>query len=448
MEQSVDVVVVGAGVAGLVAARELVAAGHDVLVLEARDRVGGRLLNAPLPDGSPIDVGGQWVGPTQHKVLALLNNLGLSTFPTHMAGRHIAELGGCRSDYTGRIPRLDPVTLADIGQTQWRLDRMASAVPTAEPWRAANANRLDAQTFDSWLRRTARTRRGRSFFRLVTEAVFSSGPEDMSALWAGFYIGAAGGLDALIDTAGGAQQDRIVGGAQSIALTIAGELGDRVVLNSPVTEIDWSEAQATVRAPCRRVRARHVVVALPPPLASRIRYSPGLPSDRDQLVQRMPMGRVIKVNVVYDEPFWRADGWSGQANSDTRPLGTVFDNTPYSGGPGILVGFLEGRHADAASRLHPADRRAHIVDDLAGYFGPQARSPVNVVELDWAAEEFSRGCYGAFATPGTLTRFGPHLRRPIGPLRWAGTETATRWAGYMDGAVESGQRAAQEIAAP
>lgn len=448
MEQSVDVVVVGAGVAGLVAARELVAAGHDVLVLEARDRVGGRLLNAPLPDGSPIDVGGQWVGPTQHKVLALLNNLGLSTFPTLMAGRHIAELGGCRSDYTGRIPRLDPVTLADIGQTQWRLDRMASAVPTAEPWRAANANRLDAQTFDSWLRQTARTRRGRSFFRLVTEAVFSSGPEDMSALWAGFYIGAAGGLDALIDTAGGAQQDRIVGGAQSIALTIAGELGDRVVLNSPVTEIDWSEAQATVRAPCRRVRARHVVVALPPPLASRIRYSPGLPSDRDQLVQRMPMGRVIKVNVVYDEPFWRADGWSGQANSDTRPLGTVFDNTPYSGGPGILVGFLEGRHADAASRLHPADRRAHIVDDLAGYFGPQARSPVNVVELDWAAEEFSRGCYGAFATPGTLTRFGPHLRRPIGPLRWAGTETATRWAGYMDGAVESGQRAAQEIAAP
>ena len=448
MEQSVDVVVVGAGVAGLVAARELVAAGHDVLVLEARDRVGGRLLNAPLPDGSPIDVGGQWVGPTQHKVLSLLDELGLTTFPTHMAGRHIAELGGSRSDYTGRIPRLDPVTLADIGQTQWRLDRMASAVPTAEPWRAANANRLDAQTFDSWLRQTARTRRGRSFFRLVTEAVFSSGPEDMSALWAGFYIGAAGGLDALIDTAGGAQQDRIVGGAQSIALTIAGELGDRMVLNSPVTEIEWREDQATVRASGRVVRTRHVVVALPPALASRIRYSPGLPSNRDQLVQRMPMGRVIKVNVVYDEPFWRADGWSGQANSDTRALGTVFDNTPYSGGPGILVGFLEGRHADAASSLHPAERRARIVDDLTGYFGPQARSPVNVVELDWAAEEFSRGCYGAFATPGTLTRFGPHLRRPIGPLRWAGTETATRWAGYMDGAVESGQRAAQEIAAP
>ena len=447
MEQSVDVVVVGAGVAGLVAARELSRAGQDVLVLEARDRVGGRLLNAPLPDGSPIDVGGQWVGPTQHRVMALIDELGLSTFPTHMAGRHIAELGGSRSDYTGRIPRLDPVTLADIGQTQWRLDRMAASIPTAEPWRSARADRLDAQTFNSWLRHTARTRRGRSFFRLVTEAVFSSGPEDMSALWAGFYIGAAGGLDALIDTAGGAQQNRIVGGAQSIALALAGELGDRVLLDSPVTEIKWRENRATVRASGRVVRARHVVVALPPPLTSRIRYSPGLPADRDQLVQRMPMGRVIKVNVVYDEPFWRSDGFSGQANSDTRPPGTVFDNTPYSGGPGILVGFLEGRHADIASGLTPEERRTRILDDLVGYFGPRARSPIDVLELDWAAEEFSRGCYGAFATPGTLTRFGPHLRRPIGPLHWAGTETATRWAGYIDGAIESGERVSREIAA-
>ena len=456
MEQSVDVVVVGAGVAGLVAAREVARAGQDVLVLEARDRVGGRLLNAPLPDGSPIDVGGQWVGPTQDRALALIDELGLETFPTHMAGRHISEVSGNRSEYTGRIPRLDPVTLADIGQTQWRLDRMAASIPTVEPWRATRAERLDAQTFDSWLRRTARTPRGRSFFRLITEAVFSSGPEDMSALWAGFYIGAAGGLDALIDTAGGAQQDRIVGGAQSIALALAAELGDRVALNSPVTAIDWHHNTALVRAGGRLIHARHVVVALPPPLASRIRYSPGLPADRDQLVQRMPMGRVIKVNVVYDEPFWRADGFSGQANSDTRPLGTVFDNTPHgaagpgassgTGGPGILVGFLEGRHADVASGVSPEDRRSRILDDLAGYFGPRARSPIEVIEKDWAAEEYSRGCYGAFATPGTLTRFGPHLRRPVGPLHWAGTETATRWAGYIDGAIESGERVAREIA--
>jgi monoamine oxidase len=449
----VDVVVVGAGVAGLVAARELTRAGRDVRVLEARDRVGGRLLNSVLPGGAPIEVGGQWVGPTQHRVLALIRELGLQTYPTHIDGRHIAELGGARSEYTGSIPRLDPVTLADIVRARSRLDRMAAAIPPGDPWRAADSERLDGQTFQTWLRRTARTRNGRAYFRSVTEAVFAAGPEDLSALWAGFYIGAAGGLDALIDTAGGAQQDRVVGGAQAIATEMAAELGERVMLGRPVTGIEWDDTGARVLAGGMAVRARHVVVAVPPPLAARIRYSPGLPGDRDQLLQRLPMGRVIKVNVVYEDPFWRTDGWSGQANSTSRPLGTVFDNTPHSktpdsGTPGVLVGFLEGRHADAGARLDPADRRARVVDDLVGYFGPRARHPIDVIEHDWAEEEYSRGCYGAFAAPGTLTRFGPHLRRPVGPLHWAGTETATRWAGYMDGAVESGQRVAGEIDVP
>jgi monoamine oxidase len=445
---ALDVVIVGAGVAGLVAARELVRAGHEVAVVEARDRVGGRVLNAELPDGTPIEVGGQWVGPGQTLVLELIDELGLATYPTYDEGRRIAELGARKVTYAGRIPRLSPIALADIAQGQWRLDRLARKVPTSGSPVTGFAAELDHQTFATWIRRNLRTKDGRAFLRLATQAVFSAEPEDLSALWACTYIGAAGGLDALIDTGGGAQQDRVVGGTQRIPLALAAELGDRVLLGRPVTELTHNADGVTARlADSTTIRARRAIIAIPPALSGRIRYAPALPGDRDQLTQRMPMGRVIKVNVVYDRPFWRDRGFSGQANSDRRPAGTVFDNTPLAGTPGVLVAFLEGKHADDAARLSLADRQRLVRADLVSYFGPEADQPIDYIERDWAAEEYSRGGYAGFATPSTLSRFGHALRAPIGALHWAGTETATRWIGYIDGAIESGRRAAREVAA-
>lgn len=441
-----DVIVVGAGAAGLAAARALTAAGRDVVVLEARDRVGGRTLNVEVPDSdSYVEAGGMWVGPGQDRVLALIDELGFSTFPTHDSGVHIGEFGGRVTRYQGRIPRLNPLALADIGLAQLRLDRAARRVPLDSPWTAPDAAELDGQTFGTWLRKHMHTATGRAFFRLVTNAVWCAEPEDMSALWAQFYIHSGGGIDSLINTTGGAQQDRVIGGTQGLSIAVAEELGDRVILDAPVSEIEWSDTEVRVRVGNRQFRARRAIIAVPPPLVSRIRFAPDLPSERAQLLQRLPMGWTIKINVVYDEPFWRTQGLSGQANSDRRPLGTVFDAGPPDAEPAVLVGFLEAGHAQAAARLTPKERRDLVIDDLAAYFGPKARNPVHYIEQDWAAETYSRGCYGAFATPMTLTRFGSELRRPVGPLHWAGTETATRWAGYIDGAIESGHRAAQEI---
>jgi monoamine oxidase len=187
------------------------------------------------------------------------------------------------------------------------------------------------------------------------------------------------------------------------------------------------------------------VVALPPTLAGRLEYRPALPPWRDQLTQRVPAGSVIKVHLVYDEPFWRHEGLSGQAAGDTGPVKVVFDNSPPSGRPGILVGFMEGDDARAWSRATPKERAAAAAASMAGYFGPRAGRPSECIERDWSAEEFSRGCYGAHFGPGTWTSLGPALREPVGPLHWAGAEYATVWNGYMEGAVRSGEDAARAV---
>jgi monoamine oxidase len=442
-----DVAVVGAGFAGLTAARELTAAGRSVVVLEARDRVGGRVLSQEIGDGNVVEMGGQWIGPTQDRMYSLADTFGVKTFPTYDDGENLAVFGGRRYRYTGDVPRLNPLVLADYGLAQKLFNRAAGQVPLDRPWESARAGELDAETLETWIKRVVRTNTARAIFRTTWELILAAEPANVSLLHALFYTHSGRDLDMLVRVTGGAQQDRMVGGPQELANRMAAELGDVVQREEPVKRIEQSAEDVFLQGARVMVRARAAVVAIPPALCERIAFNPPLPATRAQLQQRTPHGSVIKINALYDEPFWRKEGLSGQSFDPALPVSLTADNSPPDGSAGVLVAFLEGRWAQRYGAVPSDDRRAVVVECLARHFGPKARSPQAYFDLDWSAEEWTRGCYGAHMPPGVWTQFGPALRDSVGRVHWAGTETAANWSGYMDGAVESGERAAAEVLA-
>jgi monoamine oxidase len=442
-----DIVIVGAGLSGLMAAQTLLAAGVEPLVLEARDRVGGRTWTRPASDGTLLDLGGQWIGPTQRRVLALAEELGIQTFKTYDTGLNIEYRGNKRVTYSGAIPTHDPVTSADAVEAMLTLNMMAAQVPLDTPWTALHAVEWDSQTFDTWLRANARSDEARELMELVIQAVFSVEARDISLLHVLFYIHSAGNLMDLVAVTGGAQERRCVGGTQQLSDKMAAALGERVILKAQVHTITHDDHSVCVEAEGLTLSAKRAIIALPPTLAGRLRYHPALPSYRDQFTQRVPMGTVIKVQCLYETPFWRDEGLTGQVTSDTGAVRITFDNTPPDGSPGILLGFIEGEQGRRWGRRSLEERRAEVLNCLARYFGEQTRVPQEYVELSWTEEEYSRGCYAGFLPPGVLTSYGEALRAPIGRLHWAGTETATEWNGYMDGALQAGDRAAREVLA-
>jgi monoamine oxidase len=416
-----------------------------VLVIEARDRVGGRTVNASIGAGRVVEMGGQWVGPTQDRLLALAGELGIETFPTYHEGRNLLELRGKLRRYRGTIPRLAPHVLLDIDRARRRLRRAARRVPADAPWTAPKAGELDSQTLASWLRKAARTKKARSLLEIATGTVMGTGTAELSALWMLSYVSSAGGFDALLDVEGGAQQDRFVGGSQLISQRLAAELGDDVVLSAPVRRIAQDGGGVGVEADGVRSRAQRVIVAVPPPLAVRISFAPSLGGRRDQLTQRMAHGALTKCAAVYPEPFWREGGLTGQAVSDRGPVTATFDNSPPEGAPGVLLGFIAGAEAIRHARRSETDRRRAVLECFERLFGSEAAQPGIYLETAWAEEEWSRGGPVCSFSPGALANYGEALRRPAGRIHWAGAETATVWCGYMEGAVRSGARAAEEV---
>jgi len=442
---SADVVVVGAGFSGLTAARALEARGLSVCVVEARSRVGGRTM-AGTVGGVPVDLGGQWLGTHQTLIMAEVDAQGLTLDRQYESGRFALHLLGEKKTFSEDEEGLSFAASRDLARARHRLDAMAMSLPD-DAWRGDMAGTWDAQTLETWISRNMWTAAAAQYLRLFVRSAFSCETQQMSLLCFLDQLRAAGGFDIADGLEGGAQEFTVRGGMQQVAEGIARGLRGPVCFEAPVRAIRQGESSVDVTTDRGTVRGAQVIVALAPSLAARIDFANALPVMRTHLMQRMPMGTVIKLHLAYETPFWREHGFSGLGLSDDLACGVMVDRSPEDLSMGVLVGFIDADKAVEYSARGRDARRAAIVETAVAFFGEDAREPIDYAELDWVAEEWSLGCYVSHAGPGVLTSFGEALRQPCGRIHWAGSETATRGIGYIDGAMQSGLRAADEVAA-
>jgi monoamine oxidase len=443
-----DCCVVGAGFAGLAAARRLRERGKSVVLLEARDRVGGRVWNRVAADGSVVSVGGTWLGKRQDRMFELCREFGLKVYPQYDQGDTVLHLNGANRRY-GRIPKINPLALASLGLAFWRLDRMAKRVPIDGPWKASDANRLDSQTLGAWLDSpwNVPSAMARKLIRTTMTTLFCVDPDEVSLLGSFVLAQGGGAFEYYVDSTF-TESHLVDGGVPELAVRLAAKLNDALHLSSPVRLVKQTTAAVEVVSDLLTVEASRVIVAVPPLLASRIAYDPSLPAAKQQLLRRMLSGSIMRGITVYDEPFWRHDGLSGMSVAPDLPVPVTIDQTPPSGKPGILSSYMLGPVAvSAAMRNDPAERRDIWLRALAARYGSKALSPRAHLETDWAAEEWSLGGMIGHFAPGVLTNFGHVLREPAGRIHWAGTEHATAMHGLMEGAVRSGESAADQVIA-
>jgi len=444
---TVDVLVIGAGLSGLSAARELARAGRSVAVLEARDRVGGRTWTIPV-GARRYDIGGQFVGPTQDRVRALAGEFGLELQKVYSEAKHIWELNDKRVEFSGALPAFSgALSLAekfDLARLDLRMNHQARQVDTAAPWSAPDAAALDGMSFAQWVESHSFSPTTRDFASVMTRAVLGADPDEVSALFWFWYVAQGDSVDMLIGGAGGAQDSVIVGGSQQISLHLAQGLDAAVHLNQPVRRIVQDDSGVQVFTGQGGWRGRYAIVAMPPAMAQAITFEPGLPPLRRALQAQARMGRYAKVVLSYEQPFWRTRGYAGDVGSLRGPVMASYDDSSPDGGPALL-GFIGGGAERSWSALPAEQRQAAVIEGFARWFGEEARRPLAYAEKDWTLDDWVRGAPTGIWAPGQLSRLGPALRQPVGRIHWAGTETAQRWTGYMDGAIRAGEQTAQDL---
>jgi monoamine oxidase len=438
----VDVAIIGAGFAGLTAARALEARGLRVQVLEARDRVGGRSRPGTI-HGHTIDTGGQWVGVGHTRLTQLAEEAGAPLVPQYGTGEKVLQIAGVTRTYTGLIPPVSPVSLIEMQLALMRLRSLQKHVDPKAPW-ASKLAHLDTETVAHWQRRWLRSRGAQAIVDIGVRAVFCARPGQLSMLHFLSYLAANDSFDYLIASEGGAQAFVVKGGMHQLSVYLASKLRSPVMLEAPVERITQTNAHVSITHAKGELCAERVIVAMAPSMSRRIETDPSHAARR-RLGERMPMGSVIKCLVAYERPFWRDRGLTGEFVSDTAPFSPVFDASPLDASCGILVGFIDGPEAVRWS-ADPEGRRRVVIESLVAAFGPEAAHPVDYTDHDWIADPWSEGCYVGLPSPSTLTELGHALRAPHGRVHFAGTETAEAWTGYIEGAIASGERVAIEVA--
>lgn len=440
-----DVVIIGAGASGLSAAHKLREAGLSVAVLEARDRVGGRLWTNDI-EGAILEIGGQWVSPDQDALIETLAELGLETYSRYRDGDSVyINAEGTLTRFTGEIFPVEASTQREMERLIGVLDELVAEIGPREPWAHPRAEELDSVTWIEWLEGQTDDIEARDNIALfIADAMLTKPAHSFSALQAILMAASAGSFSNLVD-ADFILDKRVIGGLQQVPLLLAEKLGDDVFLSQPVRRLEYGPDGVRAVADGMTVSARHAIVAVPPNLYTRIDFQPPLPRRQQQMHQHLSLGLVIKVHAVYASPFWRDAGLSGTSFSPYEIVHEAYDNTNHDDPRGTLVGFVSDQKADRLFALPAEERKRIILTSLSHYFGQDALSPVVYYESDWGSEEWTRGAYAASFDMGGLHRYGADLRSPVGPIHWSCSDLAAEGYQHVDGAIRRGWETAQEI---